>query len=60
MQKILVHIRLFVILANECMIFLLPAYLLHLSIYFAGKKISLASKSDELPLSLNALEWLEG
>lgn len=42
------------------MIFLLPDYLLHLSIYFAGKEVSLASKSDELPLPLNALEWLEG
>lgn len=42
------------------MLFLLAAYLLHQSIYIAVKVVSLARESDELPLPLNALEWLEG
>lgn len=54
------HIRSFVMFGNKWMIFLPSAYLFHLNILIAAKEVSLASKSDELSLLLNALEWLEG
>lgn len=56
----LVHIRLFIMLANEWRICLASAYLLHLDIHIAAKVVSLASNSDELLLPLGAPEWLEG